>query len=170
MPLKFTLLGILDVTFKIPAVMVKTLAIPKTALVDKLSVVPLIVTLYKLAVPFKLEEPVKVAVPVVAVKLPLTSNEFEIENEAVADKVPEAAKAKKPMVPAPVIVLELPLIVTVPALAVIEPATERFPATVKDEVVVIVPLTTRSAKIIPVPLIVFAAPDIVVVPPATCVN
>ena len=93
MPLKFTLLGILDVTFKIPAVMVKTLAIPKIALVDKLSIVPLIVTLYKLAVPFKLEEPVKVAVPAVAVKLPLTSNEFEMENEAVADKVPEAAKA-----------------------------------------------------------------------------
>ena len=74
------------------------------------------------------------------------------------------------MVPAPLIVLELPLFVTVPALAVIEPATERFPATVKKEVVVIVPLTARSDNIIPVPLMVFAAPDIVVVPPATCVN
>ena len=74
------------------------------------------------------------------------------------------------MLPAPVIVLELPLIVTVPALAVIEPETERFPATVKDVVVLIVPLTVRSDNIIPVPLIVFAAPDIIVVPPATCVN
>ena len=93
MPLKFTELDVLAVTFKLPAVIVNTLAIPKTAFVDKLSVVPLIVTLYKLAVPFKLEEPVKVAVPAVAVKLPLTSNEFEIENEVVADKVPVAAKA-----------------------------------------------------------------------------
>ena len=92
-PLKFTVLDVFEVTFRLPAVIVKVLAIPNTELADKVSDVPLMVTLYRLAMPFKFDVPVKVAVPAVAVKLPLTSNELAMEKDAVADNVPVAANA-----------------------------------------------------------------------------
>ena len=44
-PLKFTVLGTVDVTFNTPAVMVKILAIPKTAVAANCKEVPLMVTL-----------------------------------------------------------------------------------------------------------------------------
>ena len=75
MPLKITVLGVLELTFSEPVVMVKVLAIPKTELADKTKDTPLMVTLNRLAVPFSVEVPVKVADPAVAEKLPLTSSD-----------------------------------------------------------------------------------------------
>ncbi len=59
LPLNSTVFGVFEVTFKIPAVIVKVLAIPSIDDADKVNEVPLIATLYKLAVPFNVEVPVK---------------------------------------------------------------------------------------------------------------
>ena len=164
------MLDVLVLTFKLPAVIVHVSAIPKTELADKVSEVPLIVTLKRFAVPFRFDALVNVAVPAVAKKLPLTSNEFAIVNDVVADNVPDAANAYNPMAPAPVIVLAAPFIVIVPAVAVNDPETARLPETINELAVVIVPPTVRFDKFIFAPLIIFEAPVILIVPPALCVN
>ena len=84
MPLKFTVLGTDEVTFKIPAVIVSVPAIPKVEFAESPSDVPLMVVLKRLAVPLKLDVPVKVAVPAVADKVPLTVRPDAME-KLVAD-------------------------------------------------------------------------------------
>ena len=134
--------------------------------------VPLSVTLNKFAVPFKILVPVKVAVPAEAVKLPLTSNTDDIVKLEAVVTLPGILKLKKLSVPVDEIVLEAPFIVTFPAdavkLALVLIVV--FPETTKSAVVLIVPETIRLLKIMPVPVIVFAAPESVIAPPAVWVN
>lgn len=169
-PLKFTVFGMVDVTFKEPELMVNTLAIPSTALADNCKLVPLIVVLYKLAVPDKTELPVNVAVPAFAEKVPDTSSRFEMEKLALVVMDPLICNVLNPIVPAPLIVLEVPGRIRVPVLAENVPDTDKFPLMVKDELVEIVPLTVRSFKIILVPEIDFVVPVMVIKPPDNCVN
>ena len=68
----------LVVTLKVPAVIVNTLATPKTLLPANTIVVAFIVTLKSATVPLKREEPVKVAVPAEAENVPLLFNEDAI--------------------------------------------------------------------------------------------
>lgn len=169
-PLKLTVLGILEVTFNEPAVMVNTFAIPNMAFADKISDVPFMVTLYKLAVPFNVDVPVKVAVPAVADKVPLISKELLIKKLAVDETVPVICKALNEIVPAPLIVFELPLMVMLSLLPANDPLTARLPVINKDEVVVTEPVTEKLSNVILVPLIVLLLPVIVNVPPGVCVN
>ena len=70
--------GVVEVTFRLPAEIEYTPAIPRTALAANWNVVPLIVTLYKLAVPFNVLELMKVAVPAVAVNDPVMLRRLDI--------------------------------------------------------------------------------------------
>ena len=132
------------------------------------------VTLNKLGEPLIALLPVKVTVPADAVKLPETSNNTLTEKLAAVEmELPVATfKVLNEMVPPPVIVLLLPVNVTTPALvAKLPPVTARLPAIVKEVVLLIVPVTVRLLKIIPVPEIVFDVPDMVSIPaPSKCVN
>lgn len=104
-PLKFTVLGADEVTFKVPAVIVNRLAIPKAELPDNCSDVPLMVVLKRLAVPLNVEVPVKVAVPADAEKLPLIVRPDAMEKLASVVMEPVRESAAKFFVPAPEIVL-----------------------------------------------------------------
>lgn len=74
------------------------------------------------------------------------------------------------MVPAPEIVLVVPPMVIVPALAIKLPATLRFPVRIIDEAVVTVPVMLRLSGEMSVPLIVVPVPLMVKVPPEACVK
>ena len=84
-------MGIDDVMFKMPVVIVNALAIPNVELVDNWRDVPLIVILKRLAVPLKTEVPTKVAVPAYAEKLPPTERPDEMEKLTVVVIEPETA-------------------------------------------------------------------------------
>lgn len=170
MPLNITVLGIVAVVFNDPAEIVSELAIPNTALVASFSSVPVSVTSNRLAVPFKVAVPVNVAIDgVLAANVPLTLSADPIEKFTAEVTDPVTVNALNDLVPAPEMVLPVPLIVTVPVLAVKEPDTTRFPVIVIDDVVVTVPDTVRLSNAIPVPVIVFDVPLMVSVP-AVCVN
>lgn len=169
-PLKFTVFGIAAVTFKLPAVMVNMLDIPKTELVESNKEVPFKVALNKLAVPFKVTELKKVTVPNEAENVPLISNAFDTEKLEAVVTVPGISKPKNPIVPAPLIVLVAPLIVIFPVLALKLPETKKLPETNMVLVVVTEPDTVKFPSEMLLPVIVFVAPVIVSVLPATCVN
>ena len=67
--------------------------------------------------------------------------------------------------PAPEIVFDDPLMITLPALVVMLPLTDKFPVMVMLLLVVIVPETVRLSKLNPVPVIVLVVPDKVKAPP-----
>ena len=163
--LKSTVLGADEVTFKVPAVIVSTLAIPKVELADNCRDVPLIVVLKRLAVPLKVEVPVKVAAPADADKLPLIVRPDEMEKAASVVMEPVTDSTAKPFVPAPEIVFAVPLMVMVPLLALRLPLTDKLPARFKDVAVLTEPLTLRLSSEIPEPLMVVPAPVINNVPP-----
>ena len=77
---------------------------------------------------------------------------------------PLGEKLYNEIVPTPEMVLDAPLIVTVPALAEKLPLTARFPVTRNELVLVTDPLIVKFAKLIPVPVMVFAVPLIVSIP------
>ena len=170
MPLKFTVLGADEVTFKVPAVIVITLAIPKVALADNCSDVPLMVALKRLAVPLKVEVPVKVAAPADADKLPLIVRPNEMEKLTSVVMEPVTDSTAKPFVPAPEIVFAVPLMVMVPLLAVRLPLTDKLPARLKDVAVPTEPLTLRLTSEIPEPLMVVLEPVMNNVPPEAWLN
>ena len=145
---------------------------PKTEFVVNCSEVPLIVTLYKLAVPLKELVLVKVVVPADAVKLPVTASTDEMERFVAVVTVPVTVRLNKLMPPVAVMVLEVPLMVTLPALLVKLPAPPalKFPATVSTAVVEMVPLKVRSLNVNPVPVIVLEVPLMVNPPPLPWVN
>ena len=160
------------VTLSVP-VLVKVLAMPRTELVPSVSVLALlIVTLYKLAVPDNVPDAAMVVVPAVSVKEPVSATVKLDDNEILlaVDIVPVMFKALKAIVPLPEIVFEVPLMVTVLLLAVKVPFTVKFPEIVSALLRVTDPLTLRLHNFNPLPDIVFAAPVIVSVPPALCVN
>ena len=166
--MKLTVFGVEEVTFKIPAVINKVFATPKTEAADNWRDVPFTVALNKFAVPLKMELPVKVAVPAVALNVPLTINEEAMAKLTEPVIAPLMAKPAKFKDPAPLIVLVAPLIVTEPAVPVKVPATERLPVSTKDEVVLTVPFTLRLSIDIPDPLMVEPVPVMVKVPPLAC--
>jgi len=88
LPLKFTVLGVEEVTSKLPALMVNALATPSTEADDNFSAVPLIRELNKEAVPVKVDEPVKVAMPAEAENVPLIFKAVEILKSALVVTVP----------------------------------------------------------------------------------
>lgn len=164
------MLGVVAVTFRLPAVTAYVPAMPNTALVDNCREVPFSVTLKRLAVPFKLLLPVNVAVPADALKLPLTTREAPIEKLAPVLMLPLTDRPLKLIVPAPEIVLADPLNVKVPALAVKLPLTDKLPVRVISLDVLTVPDTVRLSNTMPVPVMVLVVPDNVVVPPDACVK
>lgn len=164
-PLKFTALGMDDVTFKVPAVMVKILAIPNVDPEDNCNDVPLRVVLKRFAVPLKEETPVNVTVPADADKLPLTIKPDEIEKLTSVVTEPATDNTLKLLVPAPEMVFELPLIVILPALDVKLPLTERLPVRLKEVEELTDPLMVRLSNTIPEPLMVLLVPVINIVPP-----
>ena len=168
--MKFTVLGADEVTFKVPAVIVITLAIPKVELADNCNDVPLMVVLKRLAVPLKEEVPVKVAVPADADRLPLTERADAMKKLASVVMAPVTDSTENAFVPAPEIVFVAPLMVRVPALVLKLPLTDKLPARFKDVAVVTEPLTVRLSSEIPEPLMVVPAPVINNVPPDAWVN
>lgn len=169
-PLKFTVLGKVDVTFSVPVVTVIVLAIPNTEVADNCNEVPFNVTLYKFAVPDNTDVPLKVAVPADAESVPTTFNKVKMEKLEAVVIVPFIWSVLNAIVPVPLMVFEVPLIRTVPALAEKEPDTDKLLLIIKEVLVVAEPLTVRSFKIIFVPEIVLVAPVIVIKPPEACVN
>ena len=169
-PLKFTVFGADEVTFRVPAVIVITLAIPKVELADNCNDVPLMVVLKRFAVPLKVEVPVKVAVPADADRLPLTVRADATEKLASVVTEPVTDSIAKPLVPAPTMVLEAPLMVMVPALELRLPLTDKLPARLKDAAVLTEPVTVRLSNEIPDPLMVVPAPVIDDVPPDAWLN
>lgn len=145
--------------------MVYVPAMPSMALVDSCNEVPFNVTLNRLAVPFSVLVPVKVAVPAEALKVPLTLRDEAIEKLAVVVVLPVSDSPLKLMVPAPEMVLDVPLIVTWPPLAVMLPLTDRLPVILKLVLLLMEPETVRLSNTIPEPVMVFVLPDKVVVPP-----
>ena len=170
MLLKFTVLGAEEVTFKVPELIVITLAIPSIALADNCRDVPLIVVLKRLAVPLKVEVPVKVAVPADADRLPLTVRLVEMEKSALVVTLPAIKSEPKLLVPAPVIVFAAPLIVIVPVVDVKFPLTDKLPVRTGEIAVLIVPDIVKLSNEIPVPVMVLPVPVIVKVPPEAWVN
>jgi len=169
-PLKLTVLGAEEVTSKMPAVMVSTLAMPSSALDDNCRDVPLRAALKRWAVPLKVEVPLKVTVPVEAVKLPFTERPEEIVKEALVVIEPVTDSVAKLMVPVPVIVLEAPLMVMLPAVAAKLPLTNKLPLRLNEVAVLTVPLIARLSSEMPRPLIVVPAPVIDKVPPDAWLN
>lgn len=157
-------------TFKVPAVTVKVLAMPSTALVDNCRDVPFKVTLKRLAVPLSVLVPAKVAVPAVAEKDPLTSSVVLTEKGTAVVTVPGMISEPNAIVPAPEMVLLAPCIVMVPPVPVSVPLTTRLPVSITLLVVLILPETVRLSSVILAPVMVFVAPVMVTVPPGACVN
>jgi hypothetical protein len=169
-PLKFTVLGAEEVTLRVPAVIVITLAIPKTELADNCRDVPLMVVLKRLAVPLKVEVPVKVAVPADADKLPLIVRPDEMEKSAAVVMEPVTDSTTNPFVPEPEIVFAVPVMVMAPLLALRLPLTDKLPARLKDAAVPTEPLTVRLTSEIPEPLMVVPEPVMNNVPPEAWLN
>ena len=160
-PLKLTVFGTKELTSRMPAVMVKRLAMPRVVPAVSCNDVPLMVALYRLAMPLREELPVKVAVPAVAVKLPLTFS-AEVMVKLLAVVIPPlACKILRLMVPAPVMAPVALLIVSGPPDVVKEPLTDRLPVRVSEAAVDTEPLTLRLFRDMPVPLIVVPVPVIV---------
>lgn len=158
------MLGAEDVTFKVPD-KVKTPAIPNTALVDSCRLkVELTVTLKKLAVPFSALLPENVMVFAVPVKVPATSNKVLIENEDAVEILARRGMVTelKNNVPVLVMLLLVPLKVILLLVAVKLPTTDKLLFIVKLlPVVTVAPVKiVRLARIIPVPVMVLAIPDI----------
>lgn len=162
--------GLVEVTLSVPAVMVKRLAIPNTALVDNCRDVPFKVTLNKFALPFNVLLPVNVAVPAVAVRLPLTSSEVLKVKDEVVVIFPDAFNAYRLIVPLPLIDLELPVKLILPAVDVRLPATDKLPLIVRLLEVLIVPEQVRLSNTIPEPAILFVVPLMVKVPGELCMS
>lgn len=170
-PLKLTVLGVVDVTLRVPAVMVNTPAMPSMEFADNCREVPFKVTLKRLAVPLRVLTPVKVAVPAVAVKEPPTSSEaLTTEKETAVEIVPEMTSVPKLMVPAPEIVLDVPDMVTVPPVPVKLPPMDRLPVSRTLLVLLIVPEIVRLSSVMLAPVMLLVVPLIVSVPPARCVK
>lgn len=74
------------------------------------------------------------------------------------------------MLPPPLMVLDVPLRVILPLLAKKDPATFVLPLIVNVLVVVIVPETVRSSRMMPVPVMVLVAVPLMVSVPPVCVN
>ena len=129
------------------------------------------VTLYRLAVPVNTDEPVKVVVPAEAVSVPLTTSAEEMVRLVAVDMLPVAVRLYRLMAPVAVMVFEVPLMVTLPAVPVKLPAAPalRLPEMISAEVVDIVPLKVRSLKVNPLPVIVLPVP-LMVNAPVLCVN
>lgn len=168
--MKLTVLGIDDVTFSMPAVRVIVLAMPRVELADNWRDVPLRATLKRWAVPLKVEAPVKVTVPADAVKLPFTERPDDIEKAAVVVTAPVTESVPKFMAPAPEMVLETPLIVSVPVPVVRLPATDKLPVRINGAAVLTEPVIVRLSGEIPKPLMVAPEPVISNVPPDDCVK
>ena len=156
------------VTSKVPDVIVYAPAIPNTELVVSCNVVPLMVTLYKFAVPLKELVLVKVVVPAEAVKLPVdTANTDDIVRLVAVVMLPVTVRLNKLIEPVAVIVLEVPLMVTLPPLVVKlpPPPAAKFPVTARTDEDVIEPFSVRSLNVKLVPEIVLLVPVIVNPPP-----
>ena len=140
-PLNSTVLGTVEVTFKVPAVSVYVPAMPNTASVANCKDVPLIITLLRLALPESIPDPVKVTEPAVAVKLPVTSKPDDMEKLEAVEIEPVAFNLLKVSVPEFVMVLAAPVIITWPALVMrlFADATVKFPETSNDDAAVTVP-------------------------------
>jgi hypothetical protein len=158
------------VTSKVPLVIVKILAIPNTDPDDNCNDVPLITVLKRLAVPLKVDVPVKVTVPADADKLPLTVMLDDMEKLALLVIDPVIYSCPNPIVPAPDMVFEVPLMVMVLVPAVKLPLTERLLLIFKEIKVVTIPLIVRFPNEMPVPLIVVPEPLITSVPPEAWIN
>ena len=169
-PLKFTVLGPVDVVFKVPAVIVIVLAIPIIELAASCNDIPLIMVLKRFAVPLNEEVPVKVTEPADADKLPLTERVDDIEKLALVVIEPVTDNSAKPMVPAPDIVFKVPLIVIVPLLAEKLPDTDKLPVRSKEVAVLTLPEMLRLSSKIPLPLMVFPEPVILNIPPEAWLN
>jgi len=123
------------------------------------------VTLNRFAVPLSEEAPVNVIVPAEAVKLPPTFSAELMERLTAVVIVPVIFREEKVFVPAPLMVLDVPLMMTAPAEVVKLPLTDRFPVTVIVFALLMVPETVRLSKVMSVPLMVLDVPERVVVPP-----
>ena len=170
--MKFTVLGVEEVTFNAPELIVNTLAIPRVALADSCREVPLIVVLKRLATPLRVAVPVKVAVPADADRLPLTVRSDETEKSALALTDPKIKSEPKLLVPAPVIVFAAPLMVMVPVVDVKLPITDKLPVRASEIAVLTVPVIdiVKLSNEIPAPLMVLPVPVIVNVPPEAWMN
>ena len=126
---------------------------------------PLRVTLNRLAVPLSEEVPVNVVVPADAVKLPLTLRAVLMERLTAVVTVPVILREEKVFVPAPLMDLDVPLMVMAPAVLLKVPDTERLPVIVREPALLMVPDIVRLSKLIPVPLMDFEVPESVVAPP-----
>ena len=91
--LKSTVLGVVDVTLNVPAVMVNTPAIPRYEPEPSCSDVPFNVTLNRFAVPANVEVPVNVVVPEVDVSEPEIEIFDAIEKSRATEIVPEIDNA-----------------------------------------------------------------------------
>ena len=170
LPLKFTVLGVEDVTSKVPELIFKVDAIPRFEPDDNCKEMPFIITLKRLAIPLSVEEPVKVPVPAVADKLPLTVIPEAMEKSVAVVMEPVTNKLLKLLVPFPEIVFAAPLTDIAPALAVKLPLTTKLPVIKNELAVETEPVTVKLSGDIPEPEIVVPGPDIISVPPDTCVN
>lgn len=160
-------MGIDDVTFSVPDVIVNAPAIPRVELDDSCNDVPFILTSKRLARPLNVEVPVNVVVPPVAENVPLTTRLLVIVELTAVVTDPVINRLPKVFVPVPEIVVDEPLIVrTAPVVKL--PVTERFPVSVSDAAVLTEPVIERFSSIKPGPLILAPAPVITTVPPAAC--
>ena len=120
-----------------------------------------------MAVPFSTLFPAKVTAPAVPVRLPLTVSAPAMFQLVAVLTVPDTVRLFRFRVPLLLMVLDTPVIVTVPAVAVREPPvlTVRLLFTVRLDAVEMVPVpeTVNALNVIPVPEIVLLAPDIVTV-------
>ena len=115
--------------------------------------------------------PVKVAVPAVAENAPLTSSDWDIEKPEEAITLPVTWRELNKIVPPPPIVFVVPFIKILPGLLLVkEPVTEIFPVTGIEDEELTVPVIVKLSNVIFVPLIVFAVPLMVSVPPGKCVK
>ena len=167
-PLKITVLGVADVTSKTPAVLVNKLAIPNIASDDKVSEVPLIVTLYRFAIPSNKLVPVNVIVPALAVNVPVfTSRLLVIVNVEAVVAEPVTIRENRLSVPELLSTFDVPVRVMLPADPVkLAPLlTVKFPATSTSASELKDPVNTTSFNLMLSPEMFLAEPVKVIVPP-----
>ena len=126
-----------------PLVRTKVPATPSTELEPNVSFVPLRVTLKRFAVPESDDVPLNVVVPAVADNEPATDKSEAREKLFVVETEPVTLSALRAFVPAPLMVLPVPLIVMLPALAEREPLVTRFPPMPNEVAVLTEPDTVR---------------------------
>ena len=167
--MKLTVFGVVVVTSNVPAVSVIVPPTPNPALVPNCNFVPFNVTLNKFARPDNVDVPLNETVPAVAVKEPPTERSEVRVKLVELVTLPVTLRLLIVIVPEPelLIVLEAPLMVIVPAVAESEPVPDalRLPDTVTDVVVLVDPVRLRLLNEIPLPMMLFDTPLIVVVPP-----